>query len=293
MPDLNDLRAAFALLEQQIPDDYRSPVIQERLAGLQDPVGAPVIVLGPGRGRARGRRLAAAVAVAAAVVAPLAVVALVIALATLGGGRDKQGQVGHEPTTSRQPSSATQSPSTAPTQRSSVNPGVGAGMPADSSALISYVQGGTPVRETGYQRGASQQGQPMQATPGVTEFSTPSGNIACGMFGATGATGATGGAAGAGEVACTVARFSFSTPPKPASCQMNWGASWLSIQSGQVVRGLCLGGPPFAPISTVLPYGSTIAHGSLTCRSESAFLACADTSSGHGFAVDRATARIY
>jgi hypothetical protein len=43
----------------------------------------------------------------------------------------------------------------------------------------------------------------------------------------------------------------------------------------------------------VLPYGSTISNGSVACRSESAFLACAHLSSGNGFAIARAIFHTY
>jgi hypothetical protein len=43
----------------------------------------------------------------------------------------------------------------------------------------------------------------------------------------------------------------------------------------------------------VLPYGKTISNGSIACRSESAFLACAHLASGNGFAIARAILHTY
>jgi hypothetical protein len=156
-------------------------------------------------------------------------------------------------------------------------------MPVSASGLTNYVQGGAASSNGAFEQGASQSGQPLQPTPGITEFTTPSGNISCGMTGSAGSV----------SLACDVLQHAYAVPTKPASCQLNWGSGWLSLEVGKVVQGLCLGGPPFDPVSTVLPYGSTLRHGSLACRSDSAFLACADVTTGHGFAVNRTTLKTY
>lgn len=156
-------------------------------------------------------------------------------------------------------------------------------MPSSASALGAFVLGGTSLAAGAYQRGASQRGQPMQPTPGIVEFTTPSGNISCGMTGSARQV----------SLACDVIQHAYPLPPRPASCHLNWGSGWLSIGAGRVAQGMCLGGPPFDPVSSVLPYGSRLRHGSLACRSESAFLACADVRTGHGFAVNRTTLKTY
>lgn len=173
-------------------------------------------------------------------------------------------------------------PTTSPRQPSS-SAGPGESMPASASALDTYVQAGTASANGRYQQGSAASGQPMQPTPGIVEFTTPSGNISCGMIGP----------AGTATLACEVLQHAYAAPPRPASCHLNWGSGWLSIETHTVVRGLCLGGPPFDPISSVLPYGSTLRQGTVACRSESAFLACADVNSGHGFAVNRTTLDTY
>jgi hypothetical protein len=50
---------------------------------------------------------------------------------------------------------------------------------------------------------------------------------------------------------------------------------------------------PFEPYSNVLPYGSTIQQGAFACRSESAFLACADVKTQKGFIVSKTEFRTY
>jgi hypothetical protein len=209
-------------------------------------------------------------------VAALAVLLTATAIAACTSGSTAGG-----PTTAV--SSQSPSDATTPPPQTSADADAPESMPVSASALGDYVQGGAALANTTYQQGASQSGQPMRPTAGITEFSTPSGNISCGMTGAADTV----------SLACDVSRHAYAAPPKPASCHLNWGAGWLSIDAEKVVQGLCLGGPPFDPVSSVLPYGSTLRHGSLACRSESAFLACADLTSGHGFAVNRTTLKTY
>jgi hypothetical protein len=276
MPDLSDLWAAFARLEAEIPDDYRSPVIQDRLAGLREPASAR-----GRRGCTRNSRT-----VTAALSAAAAVAALTVMVTVMGDHADDRTPIGNHNATGQVPSlPASPPPSPVGTPPTSVitHPAPNGAMPATASDLIDYVQGGAPTAEVGYQQGSSQAGQPMRPRPGIAEFTTPSGNIVCGMMGAASTV----------SVTCLVIQHTYPTPPTPSSCHLNWVASSLSILSGEVSRGLCLGGEPFDPISTVLPYGSTLRHGSLACRSESAFLSCVDLATRHGFAVNRAEVRTY
>ena len=154
-------------------------------------------------------------------------------------------------------------------------------VPSDANALVAYVHGGRVVAAAGYEVGAAGSGEPMQPTAGEAEFTTPSGNISCGLA-----------LEGVG-VMCSVSSYTYPTPSRPASCHLNYAAGWISLDPSGVSRGLCLGGPPFPPVSHTLAYGSTLASGRVACRSEAAFLACADTRSGHGFVVSRSELHTY
>lgn len=169
---------------------------------------------------------------------------------------------------------------TGPAANPIADPGAATTTPS-AATLVSYVRTGRAVSGAGYRVGASAPGQPMIATPGVDEFTTPSGNISCGILGS------------GVQVTCSVKDYSFATPPRPANCQLNYAPGWVSLDSSGVTRSLCLGGPPFAPISRTLSYGSTLSEGQLSCRSEAAFLACADTGTGHGFVVNRTVLTTY
>ena len=153
------------------------------------------------------------------------------------------------------------------------------GAPPTPAQFLAYMRGGRHISAKGYRRAASRPGQRMRATPGVIEFRTPSRNISCGLTST--------------RVLCDVTRYSFPTPARPRTCQLNYGPSWVDLGAKRVTRGLCLSGPPFPPISRVLPYGSRLRAGAFACRSEPEFLACADLRTGRGFAVNRTTLRVY
>lgn len=148
-----------------------------------------------------------------------------------------------------------------------------------TNTLTAYVSGGRAVDAGAYERGASSPGQPLRATPGIAEFTTPSRNIACAIAGPGDSAG----------VSCSVRDYSYETTKRPATCHLNYAPGWVSLDARAAHRGLCLGGPPFAPVSRILPYGSRLKLGDFACRSESAYLACADVRTGHGFTVNRTT----
>jgi hypothetical protein len=204
-------------------------------------------------------------------------------IACSGGSSSSHSSSGGRSTPSAQ-GSASSLGVTSPTASSSGNPtaaSASASTPPTAATLVAYVRAGRPVAGADFGMGASGPGQPMTATPGIEEFSTPSGNISCGILG----TGT--------EVMCSVKDYSYPTPPRPADCHLNYAPGWVSLSSSGVTRSLCLGGPPFPPVSRTLAYGSTLSDGPMTCRSEAAFLACADTGTGHGFAVSRTTLTTY
>jgi hypothetical protein len=175
------------------------------------------------------------------------------------------------------------SPPGAINSAANASPQARSALPAWPESLISYVRAGIATPAGRYEQGAAQPGAPMRPTPQETLFTTPSGNIACGLTGAARDV----------TVECEVRHYSFAAPRRPSTCNLEWGAGWIGIADGSTTQGLCLGGPPFPPVSRTLPYGSTITRGTLGCRSEPGFLACADLSDGHGFAVDRSAVRVY
>jgi hypothetical protein len=288
MPDLADLRDAFDHLARQIPDRYHSPLLEDRMTELLQRPGGHQPLSAPHRPAPANRpRSIGAALLAAAVVAALAVTVVLVR-----GPAGSPAPVGTQPTAASSAPPVSGSATSAqptPSTDSSSGPAPVATMPVSATALVAFVEGGSPAAIDDYQQGATASGQPMRPTAGIIEFTTPSGNIACGLD--TAVPG--GGAASALSLACVVTSFAGATPPKPSSCTLNWAPSWFSIENGRVTRGLCLGGPPFDPISPALPYGSTLRSGELACRSDAGFLACVDLTTRHGFAVNRTTATTY
>ena len=274
MPDVKDLHEAFASLEREIPDHYRSPVIADRMAGLLDRSGQ------------HGRRRSATIATS--LLAAAAVAALAVGITSLSHRSTRSPGIGHQPTTSH---SVSVPP---PPQHTSANPSPSThtsvtkdGVPTSRAALIAYVRGGHTVTLSAYQQAEPGPGQPMRPFPGLAEFNTPSGNITCTISddvikNPTSAA-----------MSC-LAQQGPVIPPKPASCQMDWaGYFGFSTRGGGVTIGACVGGPSFGPTTQVLAYGSSIQQTGIRCRSESGFLACADLNTGHGFAVNRDMIKTY
>ncbi len=143
--------------------------------------------------------------------------------------------------------------------------------PQTSADLIAYVQAGSPASIASY------------TTNGAASFSTPSGNISCGLFSLGGAT-----------VLCFVEENSW--PPVAAqACNDAGDFTDRSVAASLegVRRGGCFSEAPFPMPGKVLPYGSTISNGPVACRSESGFLACAHLATGNGFVISRAIFHTY
>jgi hypothetical protein len=178
------------------------------------------------------------------------------------------------------PSTAGAAPSAQVSTQHSV-PNTGGALPASGSALVAYVRGARSVNLSQYEQAEPGPGQAMRPFPGLAEFNTPSGNITCAMLDDP------------ANVVCQAQQFSFHIPSKPASCQNDWAGYFGFVARGQVSVGACVGGPEFGPTTMVLSYGSAIQQSGIGCRSESGFLACADLTTGHGFAVNRDSLKSY
>jgi hypothetical protein len=127
---------------------------------------------------------------------------------------------------------------------------------------------------------------PAVAVAKPVHFTTPSGNIDCvGGFESPGAS-----------VDCIVEKHSWPKVPKrPASCDLDWVGSEISLTNGVVRVGACRGdvGPLCVPGSTdrctVLAYGtSVLIKRSIRCTSRRTGLTCrARKGVGPGFRVSR------
>jgi hypothetical protein len=100
-------------------------------------------------------------------------------------------------------------------------------------------------------------------------FESETGNIACALSD-TGAR-------------CDIAQKSWSPPPKPSDCDLDWGMS-LSVEDGPG-QFVCAGDTVRSMSAPVLEYGDRAVVGSFACDSASTGVTCTNTETGHGFMV--------
>ncbi len=105
-------------------------------------------------------------------------------------------------------------------------------------------------------------------------FRTPSGNIGC-----------VGETAGAGNmVRCDIRARTWSPPPKPGSCRLDWGQG-LSLSRLGRSRYVCAGDTALNT-GPKLAYGASVRVGAITCVSRTSGLTCTNAAK-HGFAMSR------
>jgi len=138
---------------------------------------------------------------------------------------------------------------------------------------------------------------------GGASFATPSGNIVCDLY-----TPSADGFHATGEVRCDIQTITFTPPPKPADCPLDWGQS-LSLRKaatfgciGDAVVGQALTtgsrvswwdrsvdatATTGAGVSAALAYGTTMIAGDLRCTSAPVGLTCKNTRTHAQFFLSR------
>jgi hypothetical protein len=102
-------------------------------------------------------------------------------------------------------------------------------------------------------------------------FQTPSGNIGC-MMDASGAR-------------CEIRRRSWSPPPRPADCPLDWGRS-MRVQATGRAGFVCAGDTVLDPDAPVLPYRVASQLGPMSCASQTDGVYCSN-GDAHGFSIAR------
>jgi hypothetical protein len=102
-------------------------------------------------------------------------------------------------------------------------------------------------------------------------FRTPSGNIGCAIF--------------QGQLRCDIRSGLRPRPPRPATCELDWGLGLTLERSGRA-RVVCAGDTVLDPRARVLGYGSTWRRSGIACTSRAAGLTCTNAS-GRGFFLSR------
>ena len=108
-------------------------------------------------------------------------------------------------------------------------------------------------------------------------FRTPSGNIGFAMV--------------EGIARCDIRRREWSPPPRPASCELDWGQG-IRVNNTGAAGFVCAGDTPFDPNALVLTYGRTSQIGQLRCASRKEGVTCSN-SEGRGFFLGRDRYRLF
>ena len=122
---------------------------------------------------------------------------------------------------------------------------------------------------------------PVAADAGITGFQTSSGNIFCAYVSFEDDR----------SLRCDISRTTNPAPPKPRSCEHDWGFSFGLTPRGKA-RRLCVSDTPMDPSFKVLAYGKTWKRGAFTCRSRTTHLRCTNPR-GHGFQISRSKQTLF
>jgi hypothetical protein len=110
----------------------------------------------------------------------------------------------------------------------------------------------------------------------IATFQSPSGNIGCAMSRSFG-------------VRCDIRNKTWQAPPKPASCELDWGFG-LNLDRRGRATFVCAGDTVLGQ-GRHLPFGQSIRRGRFVCRSKRIGMRCINLRNGHGFLLSREVAR--
>lgn len=115
----------------------------------------------------------------------------------------------------------------------------------------------------------------------IQQFQSPSGNIRC-LVSVTDVAG----------VRCDLEVDRQSYTDRPASCEGDWGTSFVVLRAGEGLLNCARDAIDDASASIILPYGGSLDLGGITCLSETTGMTCTNAEGG-GFSVRRAEQRIF
>ena len=114
-----------------------------------------------------------------------------------------------------------------------------------------------------------------QGAPAAVSFHSPSGNIRCVI-------------AAKIYTRCDITVRDWRPPPKPRSCEFDWGNT---LEVGLRGRGRFGCVSDAIDPGRVLAYGDSIQRGRFRCRSRRSGMRCVNMRNGHGFALSRERVR--
>jgi hypothetical protein len=110
----------------------------------------------------------------------------------------------------------------------------------------------------------------------IVSFHSPSGNIRCAIL----KTG----------VRCDIQQKSFNSPPKPNSCEFDWGQSIGLARQGKAHFN-CVSDA--TDPGSELAYGDAITSHRFRCKSLTSGVRCVNKRNGHGFELSRQSYRFF
>jgi hypothetical protein len=114
----------------------------------------------------------------------------------------------------------------------------------------------------------------LAGATGEGQFRTPSGNIGCGYYDRV--------------LRCDVRDGVKPLPPRPASCNLDWGQGFWLHEHG-AAQVVCAGDTALDPTAPVVRYGATWHGGRISCMSSPNGLRCTNADR-HGFFLSRGEA---
>jgi uncharacterized protein DUF6636 len=110
-------------------------------------------------------------------------------------------------------------------------------------------------------------------------FQSPSHNIGCVMSGKF--------------VRCDIKNHSWPTPPKPPSCDVDYGQGVAVGKRDVRASFVCAGDTAFDPNADVLAYGDRISQRRMRCASKSKGMRCVNRDTKHGFFLSSQDVRLF
>ena len=95
-----------------------------------------------------------------------------------------------------------------------------------------------------------------------------------------------------GEVRCDLRQHTWTAPPKPKSCPVDWGDGVVVSRHG-LGNYVCAGDTVADPSAPALGPGASITLGRYTCGVLTASVRCSNYVNGHGFEVSAATVSLF
>jgi hypothetical protein len=178
------------------------------------------------------------------------VVAALLTLLVACGGSDKKSSASSSSSTSSSSRSSSSSSSSSPTSTST----------STSSSTSS----------------SSSSSSSVDADQGPEYFQLPSKNIGC-IF-------------GDGNVRCDISGKTFTPPPQPADCELDWGNG---IEVGDGEASFVCAGDTALDGPDVLEYGLSAQRGSLRCDAAETGITCTNLETMHGFELNRDGFRLF